>query len=412
MKRLCDELNVNTSIHHVSANCLKNAINYVYKNDDFKFYLNSELIDINDRFRVFNYNGKNYISKKTSKEDGKNEFNLALKAKEKLDKIKVGKWILNVVEPQLIIINSEYFIVTEYMGTSLQECMYDKNKKNTLKIDDLFDILDLFINSGILYRGFLPRNIIINQLNIYLLDWEDVIFDYQQKGINTLWITNFLLNWSYFFDIDDLKKKIQSYNRTEEPSLLKYEINFGKWILEDNINTDIREKIFNTVMYAEKNITKNDDIFYIMPNDLAHLISDLFNSDIDVLFDISCFVLRQKSEEKYIKVVNLLSNLIAHTYINKLKIQPIAILLILMLWQIVSENISDNIPLQYKDNDDFFSNLSKFNLVVTYMSDDFNNFQVQLEKCLNSIINQYNKKDKKLLIRNNLAKYIWSFKGE
>ena len=412
MKRLCDELNVNTAIHHVSANCLKDAIIYVYKNDDFKFYLNSELIDINDRFRIFNYNGKNYISKKTSKEDGENEFNLALKAKEKLDKIKVGKWTLNVVEPQLIIINNEYFIVTEYMGTSLQECMYDKNKKNTLKIDELFDILDLFINSGILYRGFLPRNIIINQLNIYLLDWEDVIFDYQHKGINTLWTTNFLLNWGYFFNIDDLKKRIQNYNRMEEPPLLKYEINFGKWILEDNINTDIRGKIFNTVMYAEKNITKNDDIFYIMPNDLAHLISDLFNSDIDVLFDISCFVLRQKSEEKYVNIVSLLSSLIAHTYINKLKIQPIAILLILMLWQIISENISDNIPLQYKDKDTFLNNLSNYSLVVTYMNENFNSFQVQLEKCLNSIINQYNEKDKKLLIINNLAKYIWSFKGE
>ena len=63
-------------------------------------------------------------------------------------------------------------------------------------------------------------------------------------------------------------------------------------------------------MASEKKISENSSNFIIPPNDMAHLVSDLYNSDIDVLFDISSSVLRKKSESEYIELLKELSETI------------------------------------------------------------------------------------------------------
>ena len=67
MKKLSEQLNVNTTIKSVPFDNMNEIIKYVFKNDEYKFYLNSELIDVNDRFRIFEHENKYYIIKKTSK---------------------------------------------------------------------------------------------------------------------------------------------------------------------------------------------------------------------------------------------------------------------------------------------------------------------------------------------------------
>ncbi len=292
--QLYEKINQKKKINTISNCSLTEAVTYAFSNDKFKFYLNSELIDVKDRFRIFRFHQKVYIAKKTTEEDGKNELKYALLAKEKLTDVTLPNYQLKVIEPVLLQDEQSYYILTEYHGTSLQELVY-KNEKSSLSIDTLFTIMNAFLDKGILYRGFLPRNTVIQKDTIYLLDWEDTIYTSHPKeiGVNQLWLTNFLLNWCYFYPLEELKKRLLNYKNTSliEPELLKYEKNFGAWISCINPSKSIRDTILETVLFAEKPLYLDKNIFYIPPNDLAHLVSDLFNSDIDVLFDISSYVL-------------------------------------------------------------------------------------------------------------------------
>ena len=138
---------------------------------------------------------EDYIVKKTTKTDGDLEMTLALRAFNALEGIKVNDYTIRIVKPQIFYDGDLAYIVTEYMGTSLQEFAYDRSKEFSIEIDTLFDLLDLFLSRGVLYRGFLPRNTIVKDKVIYLLDWEDTVFDSNDKlTINLLWKTNFLLN--------------------------------------------------------------------------------------------------------------------------------------------------------------------------------------------------------------------------
>ena len=58
MKKLLNELNVSSKINGVTKNSFEDIIDEVYGDDKYKFYLNSELIDVNDRFRIFSFNDK------------------------------------------------------------------------------------------------------------------------------------------------------------------------------------------------------------------------------------------------------------------------------------------------------------------------------------------------------------------
>ena len=101
MKKLLNELNVSSKINGVTKNNFEDIIKEVYGDDKYKFYLNSELIDVNDRFRIFSFNDKDYIVKKTTKTDGDLEMTLALRAFNALEGIKVNDYTIRIVKPQI-----------------------------------------------------------------------------------------------------------------------------------------------------------------------------------------------------------------------------------------------------------------------------------------------------------------------
>lgn len=416
MKRLCQVLKKSEKINIIDEDNLKDALRIAYTKNIYKFYLNSELIDVNDRFRIFNFKGKNYISKKTTYKDGSEEISLAKRAENKLDNIMIGQYTIKIIKPIMLNVDDINYIITEYQGTSLQEIAYCSNIQNNLPIGVIFETLDKLISLGILYRGFLPRNIVLREHTIYLLDWEDAIFyDVSENiGINMLWKTNFLLNWSYIYDIEELETYIRKYNHLNEPNLLKYELNFGKWIMADKNEENLRNLIFNTVMVAEKKLDIKTDDFYIMPNDLAHLIADLFNSDIDVLFDITCYVLRKKSINIYYKFIIFLSNLIVELYYKNYQIQPYVILIILMMFETTAKynyTIEKTIE-KYTSIGRFMSDLKsvKSNLIDSFVNFSHKKLEKRLTKTINSIVDQYNGEKKELKLQNNIVDYLWSIK--
>lgn len=341
MKRLCEQLNVNTSIKNISGSNIIDIIKIVFKDSKYKFYLNSELIDVNDRFRIFEYQKKNYIVKKTKKTDGDLEIKLARKAEELLDGLIVDDYTIHIVKPNIYYIDDFAYILTEYMGNSLQECNYSKSTDVSINLNTVFDILELFLKKGVLYRGFLPRNMVIDKNDIYLLDWEDAIFDDKaESGINLLWKTNFILNWSYFFDSNNIEELLNKYCilNNQEPALLKYEKKFKSIANLDYGVADLRKCILKTVMESERKVEESTPNFIIPPNDMAHLVSDLFNSDIDVLFDVSSSILRKKSESKYVELLEMLSRVIINSYSKNESIQKGAIRIILKFMEVAAGN--------------------------------------------------------------------------
>ena len=391
MKRLCEQLNVNTSIKNISGSNIIDIIKIVFKDSKYKFYLNSELIDVNDRFRIFEYQKKNYIVKKTKKTDGDLEIKLARKAEELLDGLIVDDYTIHIVKPNIYYIDDFAYILTEYMGNSLQECNYSKSNDVSINLNTVFDILELFLKKGVLYRGFLPRNMVIDKNDIYLLDWEDAIFDDKaESGINLLWKTNFILNWSYFFDSNNIEELLNKYCilNNQEPALLKYEKKFKSIANLDYGVADLRKCILKTVMESERKVEESTPNFIIPPNDMAHLVSDLFNSDIDVLFDISSSILRKKSESKYVELLEMLSRVIINSYSKNESIQKGAIRIILKFMEVAAGNCV-NYDLLNTDRIIFFN---------------------KIKEILNKLIYNFNKTEigEENFIR--IANYIYSYR--
>ena len=308
-----------------------------------------------------------------------------------MDGLIVDDYVIHIVKPNIYYIDDFAYILTEYMGNSLQECNYSKSTDTSINLNTVFDILELFLKKGVLYRGFLPRNTVIDKKNIYLLDWEDAIFDDRAKnGINLLWKTNFILNWSYFFDSNDIEKLLNKYCilNNQEPALLKYEKKF-KNIANLNYGVvDLRKYILKTVMESERKVEENTSNFIIPPNDMAHLVSDLFNSDIDVLFDISSSILRKKSESKYIELLEMLSRVIINSYSKNENIQKGAIRIILKFMEAAVEN--------YVNYD--FLNTDK----IIYFN--------KIKEILNKLIYIFNKTEISEENFMRIANYIYSYK--
>lgn len=395
MKKLSEQLNIVPSIKKTYFNNIYEIIKYVFKTDEYKFYLNSELIDVNDRFRVFNYKNKNFIIKKTNRIDGDLEVQSAQKAMKVIDGLNISNYTLKIVEPTIYYVDDSAYILTEYLGNSLQECNYSKQNKNFIAQNVIFEILNLFLSKGVLYREFLPRNMVINNKFIYLLDWEDAIFSNKaEQGINLLWKTNFLLNWSYFYDYDELERQLYKYcNLENEPPLLKYEKKFKNMANLNYNDIELRQFILKTVMESEKNINENGNDFLIPPNDMAHLISDLFNSDLDVLFDIASSVLRKKSENQYIQALKKLSVTIADSYIHNENIQKNSIRILINFFETVSSTDFD-----------------VDNKLLTYFESEKIEFSNELKRVLIRIFYEFN--GSRLSDENfeRIVNYIYSFK--
>ena len=156
---------------------------------------------------------------------------------------------------------------------------------------------------------------------------------------------------------------------------------------------ELRQFILKTVMESEKNINENGNDFLIPPNDMAHLISDLFNSDLDVLFDIASSVLRKKSENQYIQALKKLSVTIADSYIHNENIQKNSIRILINFFETVTSTDFD-----------------VDNKLLTYFESEKIEFSNEFKRVLIRIFYEFN--GSRLSDENfeRIVNYIYSFK--
>lgn len=282
--------------------------------EGYYFDLNPELIDVQHRFRLVEYNESQYIIKISNKKDAFCEIEKAQKAADRIDGKQVDGMLLKVIVPVGIEFESKVALLTPYVGKTLQSGLYD-HTVFPISFECFANLLIMFKEANILYRGFLPRNTIMTDEMLYFIDWEDsYFFEYDDTyRCSKFWETNILLNWGYFFDKGLLKKIINTIFSScywYEPPLVHYEklvCNVMGW---DSYNiSEVREKIEKLVLYAESPILETG-YSGIPPQDCAHLIADMFIPEIDVLFDLLTGFLRKNNDAAYYCLIDSISNLI------------------------------------------------------------------------------------------------------
>ena len=286
---------------------------------DYRFFENSELIDVNDRFRIFDFCGTRYISKRVVSEVAAlNERKLSQEAYLRIDGVVVNDRKLRVVVPDVFVSGEIVCLVSEYLGNTLQESIYS-GVKDAFSLENLSDLLNLLMENEIMHRGLLPRNIVcLPSGEMALFDWEDAIIGSNASvSYNHSWLTNLQLNWGgYFFDKLDVERMLSQYlsHSEDKVSLITYEKEFAVMTGLQLHSSELRSVIKKVVLYAEAPLKQMTDSFCIAPHDMAHLLSDLFPVAIDVLFDLIVFIVRAHNEFKYRKYLLELSNAILLCY--------------------------------------------------------------------------------------------------
>ena len=283
---------------------LSEATKLAYKSNKFDFNLNKGHIDIERKFRFFCFKGVDYIAKQVNLNKGYRERLNAKKFKVRVDGARIANYVIRVVTPILVEDGESLYYVTPFKGISLESCYYSNAKfphDDCFSISVLYGLLKIFIANGVYYYDFLPRNVIISDDVIFLIDFENVIFQ-DRVFFDIRWHTNFQLNWSYIFEKSLLEKesgKLLIMNpAVNNYPLSKFEQTFKNIVEVSGDETTVRKLILKTVLVSEKSYThKNDG--ELVPMDLCHFISDALGTRADVFSDILFYLIRLRSEAAF-----------------------------------------------------------------------------------------------------------------
>lgn len=275
---------------------------------------NPELIDVRDRFRLIEGSGQTYVAKKSKLVQAETECTYAATAAVRLKGCFAGGLSLQVVVPEIVRCGDDAYLITPYLGKTLQSVRYAQANP-LIPQGTLRQILQTFKDHGIMYRGFLPRNTILKNEMLYLIDWEDaVFFDGDRDVAGSLMAeTNFVLNWMYSYDPNVLRAMYRSvYQITSEQNT---PLNQYETILcclcgqKTEPVPDARSFIEELVLAAEAPCIGAQNTS-IMPTDCAGVIADIFTPHIDAFFDLLSAYLRKKDEVGYLRWLEFLGDYI------------------------------------------------------------------------------------------------------
>lgn len=148
--------------------------------------------------RAFTYGEVKYIAKRTSYSKAVREKDNAEEAFKRLDGTSIGNRTIAVVVPSSLVMidNETCYLVSEYKSADYNGCFYLQRSNITLSANEVKLIVEEFANKGVIYSGFLPRNTIVTDSNIFLIDWEDAEFSDTPVMFDVLLKTNYLIGWS------------------------------------------------------------------------------------------------------------------------------------------------------------------------------------------------------------------------
>ena len=299
-----------TNVENIEANSLSNAIKTVdYFPQKYRF-INHYLFDLEEKIYIFSYQNKKYIIKKWNIKKLKNEKDLSLKAKSLISDIKIwGKKML-VVVPDLFKINSrKWYLCSEFIWWDCNELFY-QNKDINLHKDEFLKIIEKFNKLHILYKWFLPRNTIIKDNKIYLIDWDKTVINKNIYNDFIQYKASILIGWKYFFDLkeQDIDEIFCSIIQDVEKNVLylnQYENAFKNMLGLGNISNYEAQKLCYSNIIKATSYKNRCSLMKL--DDILHSISWVFPIEIELLID---YLLFDEHEEWDSNLYTSLSNII------------------------------------------------------------------------------------------------------
>lgn len=269
-----------------------------------------ELIDVRNRFRCIEADGQAYVIKKSKPAQAEEERSYAAEASARLNGCIADGLSLQVVVPEVVLCGDAAYLITPYLGKTIQSIRYTQVNP-VIQQKTLHQILQVFKDHGIRYRGFLPRNTILKDGILYLIDWEDTaFFDVGTDVPGSLMAeTNFVLNWMYDFDAEELRTMYRRVYRVlseQNVPLNRYETILCCLCGQTAGSApDARSFVEKVVLVAEAP-RRDAQSCVILPADCASVISDIFTPHIDAFFDILSAYLRREDEAGYLRWLDFL----------------------------------------------------------------------------------------------------------
>ena len=164
---------------------------------DVAFRRNRELIDFRGRFRRFQFQGRRWIAKRAPYNAAQLERDNALEVQRRLcalDRSPNSARVVPVI-PVLVRAGDSGVLITPDYGTTLHESMAEVSGPRVRFLIET--VLEDLLSAGIIWRGFVPRNLIVNRAadEILLLDFEELASSSAPSPPDDLTRFVWQLNW-------------------------------------------------------------------------------------------------------------------------------------------------------------------------------------------------------------------------
>lgn len=296
------------SVRKIDASSLLESIKIVSQSPAKFRFKNNWLFDIDKKFFIFSYKNKNFILKHGNINKINKEVENATKTSSLVNKLKIGKKELIAVVPDVYKINSKNgYLVSEYFGPDCNELFYQHSDK-IFSADNVTKIIKKFNNLSIQYKDFIPRNTIVRDSKIYLIDWEKVIFDNNSISKDLQYKTSILVGWKHVSHITEMEIesvfKFQAGSEQVIKYLNPYEEAFKNMLGLKMDNLQIQKLCYENVIKAT-NYTNKFSLLKI--DDVLHFLSGTIPIEVEILID---FILAEDYEKESYCLYSKLSNTI------------------------------------------------------------------------------------------------------
>lgn len=320
------QAHVEHKIEKIDSRSLSGAIKYVNQFPEKFRFKNNWIFDIENRFSIFAYKNKKYILKQGNINKIKKETENASKVNHLIDKIKIGKKELIAVVPNVYKINSRKgYLVSEYLGPDCNELFY-QHVSGALSTNEVVGIIKKLNKLSILHKDFLPRNTIVKNNKIYLIDWENVILNKGSVNKTLQYKTSILVGWRNVSHL--IENKIESIYppqteiQQDTEYLNEYEETFKKLLgLISMDSYQIRKLCYENVIKA----TSYENGFSLIKiDDILHSLSEILPIEIELLIDfLLCEEYERESNYLYSKLSNIIkiARVKSFMYVNKNEIK-------------------------------------------------------------------------------------------
>lgn len=277
---------------------MSDIIRIVHKNrnkNKYKFQ-NHWNFDIKWKLYIISYGDKKLFLKKWLISDLEKEKKLTCKVRNLINNRQVLSKKIKIIVPQLYCINSKVgYLVSEYLWPDCNEMFYSESHKNLSKLE-FMEILKIFNEFSISPHNFLPRNTIIKNNTIFLIDREDFK---PIKDVSTLlYQASLLLGRGEVLWVT--KKDIISSFSTNSwgsipKNLTKYEKVFKNMTgLFDSNNYEIQQKCYQIIFSLS---SYKSSFWFLKIDDVLHSLSGIFPIEVEILIDFLLY--KEMIDNKY-----------------------------------------------------------------------------------------------------------------